>query len=221
MNLDLIKNDHFGKYQPQEVPIYENIKRIIVEIGVKYDPKFAIESKFDVNLYINMVYYFSDNDKCEWDLSKGLFFHGKKGLGKSMSLKIFKKLYFYKHLHLSLQPKKNYAFFAMEGLKDNLQEFNELTNKNLFLDEVMRETKDDSKIIVNYGTREQPFSDGIHKMYRNFCDKGRLYHFTSNYWNLADKPNGKLFAETYGAEIHDRLIEMCNFIEFKGDSKRV
>lgn len=221
MNLDLIKNDHFGKYQPQEVPIYENIKRIIVEIGVKYDPKFAIESKFDVNLYTNMVYYFSDNDKCEWDLSKGLFFHGKKGLGKSMSLKIFKKLYFYKHLHLSLQPKKNYAFFAMEGLKDNLQEFNELTNKNLFLDEVMRETKDDSKIIVNYGTREQPFSDGIHKMYRNFCDKGRLYHFTSNYWNLADKPNGKLFAETYGAEIHDRLIEMCNFIEFKGDSKRV
>ena len=96
MNIDLIANDNFGKYQPSQVQIAGHINDVIKAIGKKYEPSFEIKTDFDKWLYNNLIYYFTDSPKCEWNLSKGLLFHGKKGLGKSLSFKIFKKLYYYK-----------------------------------------------------------------------------------------------------------------------------
>lgn len=225
MNLDnilaRIQNDKFGKYVPEKVETdLVVIASVVNEIGKNYEPNFKIETDFDKQLYKNLLLYFTDNPKCEWNLSKGLFFHGKKGTGKSLSIKIINRLYFYLQGNV-IQRKKNFSMFAIESLKSNLDGFITLTQNNLFCDEVMRETKDDSKVIVNFGTREQPFSDGVHSMYRNFCNNGKLYHFTSNYWNVEGAENGKLISQIYGGEIHDRLLEMCNFIEFKSESKRL
>ena len=122
-----------------------------------------------------------------------------------------------------LQKKKSFRFYGFEGVgrsKETMNEFYKLCNNNLFIDEVMRETADDSKVINNFGTKEKPFSTGMHQMYRKFCDEGKLYHFTTNYWNIPQKENGKMFGDIYGNEIQDRIIEMCNIIEFKGNSKR-
>lgn len=221
MNLDFLHNDNFGKYTPEQVPCdYSKLSKLLIEVGKKFEPKFAIDDKA---FYNNLIYYFCDNPKCEWDLSKGLLFHGKKGLGKSLSLKIIKKLYFYRTHHGFLQPKKSFDFYGMESVgrgKDELEIFYKKCEKSLFVDEVMRETADDSKVVNNWGTKEKPFSTAMHQMYRNFCDKGTLYHFTTNYWELSSYPDGAMFAKTYGSEIHDRLKEMCNIIHFKGESKR-
>ena len=220
MNLELIANDNFGKYQPSQVKIAGHINDVIMAIGKKYEPSFEIKTEFDKWLYNNLVYYFTDDSRCEWNLSKGLLFHGRKGLGKSLSFKIFKKLYYYKASYNIELAKKKFDIQEMDNLKGNVQTFYEKCKTSLFCDEIMRETKDDSKIINDYGTKEQPFSTGVHQMYRSFCDKGQLYHFTTNYWNVQGYENGKLISNTYGSEIHDRLIEMCNIIEFKGESKR-
>lgn len=220
MNLDFLNNDDFGKYTPDQVKAdYKVFSEMLIGVGKKFEPKFTIDDK---DFYNNLIYYFNDDPKCEWDLSKGLLFHGKKGLGKSLSLKIIKKLYYYRNRHGMMQSKKNFNFYGMESITkpNEIENFYSLCGKSLFIDEVMRETADASKTVNNYGTKEKPFSTAMHQMYRNFCDKGVLYHFTTNYWNISGKENGQMFANTYGNEIHDRLKEMCNIIEFKGESKR-
>lgn len=219
MNLDYLDSLEFGKYKPEQVKAdYSALGSILVSIGKKFEPNFEIDDK---NYYNNLLYYFSDDSKCEWDLSKGLLIHGKKGLGKSLSLKIIQKMYYFRLRHGMLQPKKSFGFFGMESVaRFGTDDFYNSLEKSMFLDEVMRETADDSKVINNYGTKEKPFSTGMHQMYRRFCDKGILYHFTTNFWNIPNKPDGQMIADAYGNEIHDRLKEMCNIVELKGESKR-
>jgi hypothetical protein len=47
MNLDLIANDDFGKYQPNQVQIAGHINDVIMAIGKKYEPSFEINTDFD------------------------------------------------------------------------------------------------------------------------------------------------------------------------------
>lgn len=229
MNLDFLDKKDFGKYKPE--PIETNLdllKTVVIKIGEKFEKNFKIEKdSIQAKMYQNLLYYFTDDSRCDWKLDKGLFFSGKKGVGKSMSMKIMRELFLCGHNIPSLQRKKFFHFVGMEKLSVKegkslkyLEEFYLKTSNNLFCDEVMRESKGQYKEINNFGTIEQPFSVGIHQMYRNFCDKGMLYHFTTNYWHVDEYPNGDLFAKTYGNEIHDRLIEMCNIIEIKGESFR-
>ena len=70
MNIDIIVNDNFGKYQPSQVKIPGEINQLINAIGKKYEPSFEIKTDFDKWLYNNMVYYFTDDPRCEWSLSK-------------------------------------------------------------------------------------------------------------------------------------------------------
>lgn len=220
-----IAADNFGKYSPKQIETdipASSIQKILLDVGKKYEPKFKIETKEEIWLYTNLIYYFQDNPKCEWDLSKGLFFHGTKGVGKSFCLKIIKRLYYYGAGGTFFKKEKVFKSFGMENLKNETATFREYISRkaNVFCDEVMRETADDRKVIVDYGTYEQPFSTGLHQMYRNYCDEGKLYHFTTNYWNVKGKENGELLSDVYGGEIHDRLKEMCNIIELKGESYR-
>lgn len=230
MNFDFLQNETYGKYIPKKTPTdYPKLLESLIKIGEKFEPKFEIkENSIEYEFYKNLLYYFTDNDKCKWNLSKGLFLSGKKGLGKSLCLKIISKMYFYKNNLPPMQIKKSFASIGMESLcvkqdgkLHNLDKFYNYTKMNLFCDEVMRESENKDKTINNFGTIEQPFSSGLHQMYRNFCDNGKIYHFTTNYWNVKGFENGKLIADTYGNEIHDRIIEMCNIIELKGESKRV
>lgn len=227
---DFLENDDFGKYKPLKINSSTNaLKRAIVAVGLKFEPNFAIKrNSFESWLYENLIFYFTDNEKCEWDLSKGLLFTGKKGLGKSLSLKIIRMIYYYQNNMPKLQVKKSFGMVGLETLSikengklNNLEKFYQLAKKgNLFCDEVMRESANEYKQINNFGTIEQPFSTAMHSMYRNFTDKGNLYHFTTNYWNAKGYENGEILASVYGGEICDRLKEMCNIIEFKGESKR-
>ncbi len=229
MSLDFINDLNIGKYKPEAVKTDHNIlKKMVIRIGKAYDSDFEIKKEtFESKLYTNLIYYFTDDQRCEWNLSKGLMFTGKKGLGKSMSLKIMHKLF---HCGYNIPPIQRQKYFKMIGMESlavkkgksmpNLEDFYVKIENNLFCDEVMRESDNETKQINNFGTLEQPFSIGIHQMYRNFTDNGKLYHFSTNYWSLEDWPNGSYFAEIYGNEIHDRIVEMCNIIEFTGKSKR-
>ena len=148
--------------------------------------------------------------------------HGTKGLGKSFSFKVIKQMYLLGAGGAIFKKEKGFQTFGMENLKNETALFRQLVKDriNLFCDEVMRETADNRKVIMDYGTSEQPFSTGLHQMYRNFCDNGNIYHFTTNYWNTPTLKNGDAIGEVYGFEIQDRLKEMCNIIELKGDSYR-
>ncbi len=75
MNMDIIASDNFGKYQPSQVQIAGHINDVIKAIGKKYEPSFNIKTDFDKWLYNNLVYYFTDDERCDWNLSKGLLFH--------------------------------------------------------------------------------------------------------------------------------------------------
>lgn len=213
----------FGKIKPRKHKTeYNTLAQLINSIGAKYEPNFKVGEN-QKELYTNLCYYFTNNPACIWDLSKGLFLHGKKGVGKSLCMKIFKQIYLQNNYHCLLSPEKSFTVFNMETLSvgEGREQFYNYLNRNLFCDEVFRETKSEDKIINNYGTKEQPFSVGVHSMYRNYCDNGKLFHFSTNYWSVENATtkyfNGEVFSQVYGAEITDRIIEMCNIIEVKNE----
>lgn len=229
INLSFLDKADFGKYTPEKVSTnLDMLFEVVVAIGKKFDPKFEIKSNHDVKFYMNLLYYFTDNNKCDWELSKGLLLHGRKGLGKSLAFKIIKEMYMHRHHLPPMQPKKSFRIIPMESLSiknnkgelSNLSDFYNQTDKSLCLDEIMRESKNETRSINNFGTIEQPFSTGLHQMYRSFTQKGVLHHGTTNYWNVGEHNNGELIAKIYGNEIQDRMKEMFNIIELKGESKR-
>jgi hypothetical protein len=229
IDLSFLDKKDFGKYEPELIKTdLDGLFHILVAIGKKFDPNFEVKTHDDIKHYQNVLFYFTDNPKCDWSLSKGILLHGKKGLGKSLTFKIIKEMYMNRHsIPFPMQPKKSFQIVAMESLSiktnkelKHLSDFYNKTDKSLCLDEIMRESANETRTINNFGTIEKPLSTALHQMYRSFTQKGVLHHGTTNYWNTGNEENGTLFGKIYGNEIQNRCIEMFNLVELTGESKR-
>lgn len=160
--------------------------------------------------------YFSNDETFETiheaDLSKGIFFYGNPGTGKTSIFKIIQnisKTYNLKNL-----------WFPIVTTSDVVQEFNtdkhkdfvikKYTRGNYMFDDLGAEGQANN---IHVFGKEEIFIRILESRYNLFISKGIITHVTSNL-NISE------ISKRYGKRVEDRFYEMFNFIEIEGGSRR-
>lgn len=184
------------------------------------------QTKESVVAITTIAYYFMRNEKffdqpnvsnlSEPSFDKGLLCIGGYGVGKTSILKAIQK---------ALQCYGvSYAIRNMNDIVSDYEDCKEAHDRKTFWHSITRGNClfDDVKTereASNFG-KVNLFKDIIEKRYML---KESVTHITCNYHN--DYPNDLSagldeFGTIYGGRAYDRLFEMCNIIEFKGNSFR-
>lgn len=72
---------------------------------------------------------------------------------------------------------------------------------------------EDNNVHLGYGKFLNPMAEIIYNRFRNWEKNGTMSFFITNF-------DEKYLVKHYGEFIYDRLIGMCNVIEFTGKSQR-
>ena len=147
-------------------------------------------------------------------LKKGFFIFGDLGCGKSTLMRLlseFKKI----------NNDSTYKFLTASEICQSYKQLGSI-DKFTFnedgvqgkpatycIDELGRETK----VVDNYGTKLDVISQVLQDRYVLWQSKGVITHLITNL-------DFEELGNRYGEFIKERIIEMCNVIEFKGESKR-
>jgi len=144
-----------------------------------------------------------NSKKCEYNLNKGFLLLGSVGIGKTLILETFCKLY------TRIAKEINFPIIKIYNSRELIElvktEMINLKRVNIFIDDLGKEPN----LVKNYGTAEKPIAE-------LFYYRSRYNSFTFATANY----NMERFAEFYGSSIADRFIEIFNIIEIKGESKR-
>lgn len=162
------------------------------------------------NLYLYTIY----DDKCEWNLDKGILLTGSIGTGKSVLMHAYTMI-LQKFAESEYGQKLGVKTFKFEPAQDIFNEIVansgklplRLINSGLAIDELGREPKKSN----SYGNEMNPLIDLLLNRYSN----GRLTFGTSNF-NLIDLSD----PSNYGPVVGDRFKSMFNFIVMTGYSRR-
>jgi DNA replication protein DnaC len=134
---------------------------------------------------------------------KGILINGKIGSGKTLIMESFMRTYnSLAEKEKQMQYKDSRLLFK-EIIEDGVKAF---SGGVLFIDDLGKEPLE----YINYGYKSLPMVELLSERYR----LGRLTFATSNF------SVDKTFREKYGDTISDRIKEMFNIIELKGESKR-
>lgn len=177
------------------------LQKIIAE----HEPNFKWTDQL-VDIYNNTLLYFLGNDRTKYDLSKGLYFYGDVGSGKSLILNYVFKQY------TRILGVNSYRVVSTIDLVAKVQKYG-LCAINEFV------VSDNDKPIVmyiddfgagnskinNYGTVIDVFTELITQRYPNYVRNNTLTHFSSNIMPSE-------FNEKFNARIASRMEEMCNLI---------
>lgn len=155
-----------------------------------------------LKLIENFYYYFTNNKNFEGDLQKGIYLSGPKGTGKSLLLTSFINCY------SSFGKIIQYRSCKKLGLTiKSIADINSLSILPMMLDDIGRETTESN----DYAAKIRPIGDLIYARY----DIGALTFGTSN-----KKIKSEELTKKYGETVVDRMVEMFNEFELKGNSLR-
>lgn len=160
--------------------------------------------------------YFSNDETFETihkgDLSKGIFFYGNPGTGKTSTFKIIQnisKIYSRKDLWFPIATTSNVVQeFNMDKHKDFV--IKKYTRGNYMFDDLGAEGQANN---IHVFGKEEIFIKILESRYNLFISKGIKTHITSNL-NISE------ISKRYGKRVEDRFYEMFNFIEIEGGSRR-
>lgn len=169
--------------------------------------EFAIDQ--DNGRMLCELYKYSVMDPAfEGNLLKGIALIGKFGCGKSLILEAYaqvlnqfaeqKKI---PALKVSFKTSHDVYRLAKKGIS------NEMIFTPLIIDEIGREPKSAKE----YGNESTPLIELLLERHR----RGVMTHATGNF-----RPETLAGEQMYGPMLGDRLRQMFNFIELKGDSRR-
>jgi DNA replication protein DnaC len=178
--------------------------------------KFEIDD--DNKIYLDLIckYFALDNDfenKHQGNLKKGLYIYGPNGTGKTSSLKIIQ--------NIAKKTGLKNLWFPMVETAVVVEKFNSEKNKDFiiknyskgnFLFDDLGAENEGSNIFI-YG-KEDIFIRIMEARYRAFIEKGTITHITTNL-ALND------IKKRYGSRVEDRFVEMFNFLELGGSSRRL
>lgn len=163
---------------------------------------------------IRQLYYYliGDQDKCEWNIHKGIYMMGKIGCGKSVLM--------YAHLSVqdmltqkitkSVHSKQLIDLIKSEGI-------DALKIRPLFIDELGRENLESK----DWGNVIKPVVDLFALRYEF---GGRTYatsNFTLDTLESTRDENGKVTGQRYGNFIRTRMDEMFNIVVLPGENRRL
>jgi DNA replication protein DnaC len=193
-----------------QVPIKsEDFKTLFKIIAKKIlEENYCEDTNFEINSHntyvINQLYYYLVmSDNFNGNLKKGIILCGPYGTGKTTILEIIKRI-------IEKVTIKRITFVSSMKLPELFEEkgMDYYYRRPIILDEIGREAKE----INDYGTKKYPMIELLTHRYNHKA----LTFGTSNF--SEDKLTGKNCI--YGEYIGERLKEMFNFIELKGNSRR-
>jgi len=184
------------------------IKNTFLKISKEFTSDYIINEN---NKYVitSLLEYFTGNGNL--DLKKGIYLHGSFGTGKTIIMQIIRKLL---SVFFPFSPNGFYST-SVEQIIDHYKKENNLTKfgnngddipLNICINEFGKKLNE--KI---YGTDANAILESLFMIRYELFQQGRLTHVTSNF-----NPQ-KLNMEP---TIKDRMIEMFNIIELKGESFR-
>lgn len=197
------------EYANIDLTMAENNLYKIGQSLMTINPRTKQRRQFEPNdIYHNLIYYFTNHLNCPYDISKGLFIHGRTGTGKSLMsvvFNIFNGVY---------NPKKNFKLidsseipmaFEMGGMSRVYY----LAGGNCLIDDFGNEIME----AVYYGTKANPMKEFLTKRYKMYIQEGKFTHIISNFTMDYVK-------EMYGDRIESRFCEMFNDIVLDGKDLR-
>ena len=162
------------------------------------DPVFLITK--ENKKIIDMLFAYLTGAKSEINNNKGILIVGGFGVGKTLIMKAFVNL-------INSYGVKIISIFHSKELTIELpsQGLRKFNTKPLFIDDIGKESKE----VVVFGTRIKPYVDMISLRYEL-----PTWNFGTSNYNL------KTLQELYGETITDRMKDLYNIIELKGESFR-
>ncbi len=198
-----------------------NTKMNFMTFLEKWFPEYKIDS--DNEEQIRQIGAWADRDEnfskmgSLFHLDRGLILCGGVGVGKTDIFAILNK-------YLREYMRSNYAFSthvvwkqAGQFVKEGYSSFDEFETGNRYFDELC--LTDDTngqpmrEYVQHYGNKLLIGSEIIMMRYNSFKRAGFQTHFSTN-------ATSDQLRDIYKERAFDRLIEMCNFIVFTGESRR-
>lgn len=189
-------------------------QRINRQFEVNNENKAAINAIFSCLVLKDDESIGEDILKRKISLKKGFYIFGDLGCGKSTFMSLlaeFKKI-------------NNDSTFRFMTVSEVCQAYKQSGSIDRFtfnedgiqgkpatycFDELGREPK----VVDNYGTKMDVISQVLQDRYVLWQSKGVITHLITNL-------DFEELGNRYGEFIKERIVEMCNVIEFKGESKR-
>ena len=211
---------------PQKINIDEHFE-IIKKIALYLQPKYIFTEEISRILRTLLLYFSGQkedaNDKNNpyaklMSLNKGILLVGGVGVGKSLIFDIF-KIYTTQVLKnngfqchsahsiidiLNIEGKVYYNLF-----KENRLDENTIKPITCYIDDIASK----NEIVKHFGTEYNAIQELISIRYEVFVRHKKLTHLSTNIFP-------KQLKEIYGSRIIDRMREMFNIIELKGESFR-
>jgi len=210
----------------QNIDIKEH-KLLIKKIALYIQPSYNFTDEINQILDLFLAYFsgqeniiseFNKNNKKEISLNKGIFLVGDIGSGKSLIFEIF-KIYTSKILH-----KNSFHQYQAGDIIDNLNikgkvyfdkfSYNRSSNNipnpiTCYIDDVASR----NEIVNYYGSVYNSMQELLTIRYNIYSKYRKLTHLSTNIFPQQLK-------EIYGIRVIDRMKEMFNLIELKGESFR-
>ena len=200
----------------QEMP-YQTARekfRLILEDRTKQieiqKPGFKwVFSEADRVIWSNALKYFINDPSCIWPLTKGLFFYGGFGTGKTELFQMLER--FCRESDLQ----KAFKFTSMSGeyVRARSEKEYDAVAPNVQFDRVFDEVGRYTGTVNHYGNPIDLNEANFEERYRRWQNYGQLTHIITN-------------LDTHGMEAHlsgmlfDRIRSMCTSVFFEGNSKR-
>ena len=181
--------------------------------------KFIID-KYNRHLLNQLYYYLIGSDKFEKDLEKGIVLGGKFGCGKTLIFESFVDVWnhcvransgsvlkqiWYPDQFVSATSIDLFNMSLNSSTTSNHDDLERYLKSNLFIDDLGKE----ETAAKDFGTEKFPLKEILMHKYND----SKLTIATANY-------DWEDFKDIYGRMIADRMIEMFNFLELPGNSRR-
>lgn len=194
------------KYEQFEAMMKASAEMVMRQRGTYTD---YVLDEVNRDIMTQLYYYFIGNqDKCRWNVDKGIFLYGRIGCGKTLLITSYLKVV---NMMLGIIATTIHAKEIYPTIQNN--GFKMLIQCPLFIDELGRESLE----INEFGNKIRPIQDLFAMRYesgaRTFC--------TSNFSSAAlEGKNEGGVQKGYGKYVRTRMEEMMNIVEMPGENRR-
>ncbi|ROL61338.1 hypothetical protein D9V86_06285 [Bacteroidetes/Chlorobi group bacterium ChocPot_Mid] len=185
-------------------------KDIFLNFAKKIYPDYLIDNN-NWETIQDLIFYFNNDSKCKYSLSKGIILGGAVGCGKTLLMNIFRRIL------IIDQPETPMICYSTDIIKRKLIRNNESLEELLpeympiFIDDIAKT----NGLISIYGNVQDYETEIFELRYLHYTKNNRhtKTHFTTNL-SLDD------LKVRFDERVYTRMREMFNYVYLPGESRR-